>query len=347
MPETRKSDDSVENCTPRNVEEIPDEHNSEVNSEEHRGETIAICHEEIRIERRVDLEEVWSLYFEEKRTLDEIAKYYGFKSRTPIRRIFKEQEWHTRPNSTPKIDLDSDEVYRLYYEEKMSQTEIAKLFGYKTNKPILDFMRKMGWKARPYTTPLKDLDPNEVCRLYFEDELTLQEVAEHYGYRSRAPIERILKLQGLKPRPPPSVPRMEISPKEVYKLYFEEGLSLRKVTDYYGCKSTGPIKRIIREQGWSLRNIESSDIKELRDELFGKECVICHSERKIIHKKDGEPHSGNTLWTISSLKFLDLDEWSALCRNCHEITHALMRNYSMEWGDIEGVLRRISQEFST
>lgn len=290
--------------------------------------------------------EVYKLYYEDKRTLDEVAEIMGFKSRSPIRRILREQGWQARPSSIPKMEIDPNEVHRLYYDEKMTQLEIDKYFGYKTSKPIFDIMRKMGWVGRPYTTPRKEIDSNEVRRLYYEKDLTLLEVAEHFGYKSRSPIERILKLQGLEPKPSPNVPRIEIDPDELYNLYFEEELSFQKIADYYGCNSTGPIKRTIREQGWSVRPKERLDVKQFRDELFGKECVICNSEREIIHKKDGQHHSGSLLWTISGLKSLKRDEWVALCRNCHEITHALMRSYNIHWNQIEEILRRINHEQS-
>jgi predicted DNA-binding protein YlxM (UPF0122 family) len=298
-----------------------------------------------RLLQGVNLNEVYELYFEEKHSLDEIAERLGFKSRSPIRRIFQEQGWESRPKA-PKIDIDPNEIHRLYFEERMSLSEVANYFGYKSSKPISNIMRKMGWSARPYSTPMKDVDPDEVNRLYFEEELSLQEVAEHFGYKSRSPIERILKLQGWESRPSPNVPRIEIDPNEVYQLYFEENYSLQKLADYFGCKSTGPIKRTFREQGWSVRPKESSDIKEVRDQLFGKECAICNSEREIIHRKDGQSHSGNTLWTISGLASIEIDEWVALCRNCHEMAHALMRNYDIHWEEIENILKRINSEFS-
>jgi hypothetical protein len=164
--------------------------------------------------------------------------------------------------------------------------------------------------------------------------------------RRTNPIERILKLQGLEPRPSSSVPTIEINPDELYNLYFEEELFLREVADHFGCKSTGPIKRTIREQGWSLRPKRPLDVVQLRGELFGKECVICNSEKVMIHKKDGQRHSGSLLWTISGLKSLERDEWVALCRNCHEITHALMRSYNIRWNKIEDILRSINREHS-
>ncbi len=195
----------------------------------------------------IDPNEVQKLYFEENLSVRAIADSFRCRSTSPIRRIFREEKWKAKPRAAFRKDIPPTEVHRLYYEEQLSQVQVAERFGYKSQKPVFDIMRKMGWNARPHSTAKKDLDPVEVYKLYYEEGRSLQEVAKHFGYKSRAPVERVLRINGWKPKPPPTIPRTIVSSDEVYRLYFEEEQSLQKVAELFGYKSTGPVKRVLRE----------------------------------------------------------------------------------------------------
>ncbi len=337
-------------------------------------------------------------------------------------------------------DLDPDEIHRLYYEEKCSQLEIAKKFGFKSKGSIQSFLKMMEWEPRSSGFQEIEIDPKEVYRLYFDEGLHMTEMLEHFECKSSAPILRVLEENGWKSKYNESLEIIEnIDPEEVYRLYHEEGLSHRKIGEYYGV-SHGPICRMFKENNWEYnqeievdrelarklyqqglsmekvgeqldvsktvvkrvldeldvelrdkgaqnleidvdeysklyynevlpleeiakilevsvstlirfrkeQNLEmrsASTISDMRDEIFGKDCVSCGRPKRDIHRKNGEPHKSELLWRKKELEKLNPDDWVALCRRCHKVTHSLMKVFGCEWDDIEKVLKELRRKY--
>ena len=58
--------------------------------------------------------------------------------------------------------------------------------------------------------------------------------------------------------------------------------------------------------------------KDMRKLLFGTKCQTCESRKTlVIHRKDGRPHENRILASTKYLRELNPAEWVALCRNCH------------------------------
>ena len=86
-------------------------------------------------------------------------------------------------------NIDINQVAHLYYHEKKSVYEIAKIFGYRSPSPIYARMKENGLQRRSYSEAhtirysqkcLK-IDLAEIVRLYFEEHLTLIEIGTRLG----------------------------------------------------------------------------------------------------------------------------------------------------------------------
>ncbi len=299
----------------------------------------------------INPEEVYELYFKTGLTLLEVAKRFGFKSQTPIRRIFQEQGWESRHKW--RI-LDSEQVYKLYFEDRLSLHETAKRMGVKSIYPIICIFEANGWKARNSKSHRVDIDPDDVHRLYFDEGLTMIEIAIRYGYATCGRISRIFKEQGWNPLRSDVVDDVDFD--EVHRLYFDEKQPLAEVCRRLD-KTVYTINKVFRIMNWEKRaqaypteaereigkkaawKRHHEKLVNLRDEIFDTDCAICGEPRQIIHKKDGENHSPYLLWSIQGLKSLNPDEWAAVCKGCHLNVHALMRVKTFEWNEIVSILK--------
>jgi transposase len=219
-------------------------------------------------------------------------------------------------------------------------------------------------KAGESTSELEmSLLHEQVYRLYFNQGKTQREIAEELEIK-RHIIITMFKENEWEARP--SAPgREEANPDDVYKLYFQEGLSQRDVAKKLGLSSPSPIKRIFKENEWEPRGRWNKpptrrhfstdeerktaskerydkwqlELKEMREQLFGTECKMCgtsNEEKTIaIHRKDFTEHRQNKLWIKSELESIDPEEWVALCVPCHRGVHWMHEQHGAEWKDIE------------
>lgn len=79
-------------------------------------------------------------------------------------------------------------------------------------------------------------------------------------------------------------------------------------------------------------------LRKKRDLVFGTSCSLCGYDKILdLHRKDGEPHKGDTTQINQALK--EPDKWIRLCRFCHGGVHFCMEKLALEWGDIENYLK--------
>lgn len=142
-------------------------------------------------------------------------------------------------------EIIQEEVRFLYYEQKMTQREIAKHFGYKSGHKIRDIFDEQGWKVRPKKT---DIDVDEVYRQYYIEKKTILNVAKHLGFKTKKPIERVFKEERWKTRD-----KMQIDSDEVHQMYFHKKMSQEEIAEYFGYKSATRIRCIFKEQGWKIK----------------------------------------------------------------------------------------------
>ena len=329
-------------------------------------------------EIEIDHDEAYRLYFEEKWDLKEVAAHFGCKSTDPIHRVFKENGWKTRQQISYQKEIDPEEVFRLYNEEKLSHRKIGALYGVSdgpirrifkehgmpygqevqvdptelhylyfelglskektcealgiSRTPFDRVLKEQGWDARSAGFQPIEIDIDDLRKLYISEELTLKETARRLGISTRT-LTRFFENHNLERR---TSPKVEIDLDELSNLYYDDRLTLREIAEHLEL-SKHTLARIISDFELEVRKVRS--VRELRDDIFGTECVLCGDPSELIHRKDGTPHTSDVLWTRKSLLNLDPNDWAALCEDCHRSTHALMKSYSFEWAQIEKMIR--------
>ena len=247
------------------AEEIEDEGRI---SEAERDELLKEVHESVKVispktGEEIDPEEVCKLYLEDNLSLKKVGAHFGFKTGFPIKRILDDLGVEVRSSGTQGIEIEPEEVRRLYTEEGMSLRKIGEHFGLKDGrKTIKQILETEGVEIRSVGFQEIEIDPEEVHKLYFDELWDLKEIAQHLGCKSLDPLRRVFREQGWKTRYQETYEK-EIDPEEVFKLY-DEGVSIRKIGEHYDV-SYGRIHRIFEEH----------------DKKYGQEIQL---DPKIIHR---------------------------------------------------------------
>ncbi len=87
-----------------------------------------------------------------------------------------------------------DWMYRLYYEEHKTMTEIAKITGFSTRNKVKIAFDYYGFEKK--TTKKDELSESVLRELYLNEQLTQFEIANIFGV-SKALVNKLLKLYGL------------------------------------------------------------------------------------------------------------------------------------------------------
>jgi len=162
-------------------------------------------------------------------------------------------------------NLDPEEVYRLYYEEKLSQRKVAEVLG-TSRDTIRQLFRTQGWDPRPVGGVEKDIDHQEVYRICVEEGRSKKEAAEILGCKSTKPITRVLKEHNWK-TPLEAKMETEIDTDEVHRLHFEQGWSLIRIANHYGYESKDRISRLFEEREWTPIPIARRIVYEFPSEI--------------------------------------------------------------------------------
>ena len=250
----------------------------------------------------------------------------------------------------------SDEIYRLYFNEELTQSDVAERLGI-SKSTIGRVFRINGWTAR-HKPSRREIDGCEAHKLYFDEGLTQKEVAEKLGV-SKSTASRAFQFYGWNTRIIKS--RSELDAIKIHQLHFDKNLSQKEIAEKLGV-SRQTITRIFRDHEWQGRGhtkFESDEEREiankekaqlfrrkihrLREKLFGTECTICGIDKEkkslAIHRKDGIDHDYDALWRLEYLETVNPDEWTALCIPCHRGVHWLMKFGKFEWDEIEGFFK--------
>ncbi|MHA2223010.1 MAG: hypothetical protein ACXAAO_13260 [Candidatus Thorarchaeota archaeon] len=348
---------------------------------------LKACGVEIRSvgfqEIEIDPEELYRLYFGEGMGLNECAEHFQCKSTDPILRVFRKEGWKTRYQETYEKEIDPEEVFRLYDEgmsirkigdhygvsygrihrefiehdkeygqeiqvdpevihglyfgEGLSRDEVCETLGF-SRKVFNRILKEQEWEARPAGFQPLEIDIEEFKRLYHEG-LTYKQLADHFQMSLRT-VSRVSSEIELEVRKWPARNRVDLD--ELYRMYHEDEEKMWKIAEHFGV-SQRIINIILNEQNWEKRKTKSA--REIRDEMFGTECVSCGKPKEIVHRKDGTPHHRRVTWAKKSLKTLDPDDWVSLCEPCHRLTHSLMTSFSCEWKDIERILQELARKW--
>ena len=198
------------------------------------------------------------------------------------------------------LRLNMDEVKRLYLEEMMPCSGIAKIMGCE-GSAINRRLKDAGVNLRHHNDtkrgkPAKhriDIDPDLVAKLYAEPNASGQTVADKFGV-SRQVVDRILRESGISKKP------------------------LGETRDYWGANSPNWNPDITDEERQSRRDIAAQ--KDWRAKIFARDGHTC---QKCRDSKGGNlnahhivPHCANKAiaWR--------LDNGVTLCVQCHRTFHS-------------------------
>ena len=172
-----------------------------------------------------------------------------------------------------RSDLDPSKVYRLYYEEGLSQKNVARKLGV-TEWSVRKVFRKHGLETRSIEGVHSDAEHNSVCRLYFEEGWTQKGIAEMLGLTEWS-VRRIL-----------SSPRVEAleDPRLATLSDTSEMIELSRA-GYEEAIRRNPELRLMRSFDKKHQDVDAYfDLKELLEEGEVDHVAFAH-ERGIYYGK--------------------------------------------------------------
>ncbi len=324
---------------------------------------------EVKLEK-VSVDEIYQLYFVENFTQQEIAKKLDVCVGT-IRRHFREQNWkikNQRKGFTKHRDVSIDEVHRLYFDEKLNQSEVAKILGVPYHI-ISRIFKEKNWKHRNNLVYVTEKE-REAARLENRKKITqrIDEMREQlFGKECRICGEerKIIHKKDGEEHEPSDLWRLSIlksvNPDEWAALCIPCHLGVHWMMNNY-------------DTNWSQLETQSTDVRnspqnireplelptdqtpstpeylklksefqgnrrELRMALFGEKCHFCgihYEEKRIaIHRKDGRPHAERLTVYEKYFRTLNPDEWVSLCQNHHRFVHWTMDTLGLQWDDLK------------
>lgn len=178
-------------------------------------------------------------------------------------------------------NIDIHQIKHLYYTQKKSAFEIAEIFGCDPTV-VYSHMKKSGMQRRPYSEAQKiryarnglHLDLAEIVRLYFEEQLTLREVAERLGV-CRDTVRKRLLAAGYKLRKRGEARRLrepsftDTDLAEMVRLYCEEEQSSMEIASQYNC-SDAVVRKYLKRHGVRLRTFKEAQALRRKKEIERK-----------------------------------------------------------------------------
>jgi len=315
---------------------------------------------------------VYQLYFNHRKTQREIAEELEIKRHT-ITTMFKENEWDARPSAPRREEVDSDDVYDLYFQENLSQKEVAEKLGLSSTSPIKRIFKENDWETRGrWDKPL--------TRRHFSSEEERKGASIERADKRQQELKKMrehlfgteCRICGVSKERTLAIHRKDFTEHRQNKLWIktelddintDEWVSLcvachrgvhwmheqhsaewNDIELHQQCNAS----EISKEKKWYELSDEQKEVKrnglgeketvsELRKRLFGEKCSMCesHNRKLVIHRKDGRPHDRNFLRSRENLEALDTDEWVLLCQKCHRYVHWAEEKLGIDWHDFE------------
>ncbi|MBN2230935.1 MAG: sigma-70 region 4 domain-containing protein, partial [Candidatus Thorarchaeota archaeon] len=224
---------------------------------------------------KIDVEEVHRLYFDEGLSMLEVGKHLGFKSTKAIQRIFKEQGWISRQGGSQRKDVSLYEIYRLYYDERKTLKEIAKIVEMDRHT-IGSILKERGWETRR-TAAIREMRVKEKSRNTKIEKTVKTRTKQSEKIKPRGKkttkkkSEKTKSTEGSTKKQPKRIvaPKKlkkkigRIDPYDVYQLYIIGKSTLGETAEKLGLKTVRPIRRILKDNGWKVKHHEKIDYDEI------------------------------------------------------------------------------------
>jgi len=186
--------------------------------------------------------------------------------------------------------LGRNELYKLYWIENKSLSQIAKMYGV-TKPTVIWWMNRYGIARRDRGAagklrrkPFANRD--ELFRLYWTENRTLKQVALMYGTH-REVVARWMDRYGIARRNRDAIVELMRKPlgtrEELHKLYWIDNMSLSQIAGMYGVTTPTVIRRMNK---YGLTRRDRSTARRLAVSPEAKTMMSMRS-RKKIHANPG------------------------------------------------------------
>jgi len=173
------------------------------------------------------------LYWEKGMTLREIGQHYGISESTVHKRMEELGVPRRAAGPQGKDFPPEEEIRELYWEKGMTLREIGQHYGISENA-VYKRMETLGIPRRSTGPRSKNLpSEEELQKLYWEEERTLQEIGDRYKVSADV-IRRRMKFLGIDRRAGGGRVREPSSVEELRRLYWDEQLTMREIGERYG-----------------------------------------------------------------------------------------------------------------
>lgn len=277
-----------------------------------------------------DLERiVYDLYYNQNLSQRRIANILGYKSISPIQRIFRENNWEVRSITGSRAK------HRIFTNDEERRAAV-KEHGEKTRKKIVDL------RERLFGTKCK------ICGVSKEDEKTIAIHRKDGALHDYSELWRIKFLKSLNPEE--WVALCVRCHRGVHWIMNNLDKTWRTVEACLSMKITNiPSKRkclelpsntaISSDQYEKIKPTFHGTPEELKRVLFGGNCHYCGNDygkrRLVLHRKDGTHHHSRLTEREKYFRTLNPKEWVTLCQKCHVYVHWGMNSLSMGWNDLK------------
>ncbi|PFV89682.1 hypothetical protein COL08_27870 [Priestia megaterium] len=197
-------------------------------------------------------EELYRLYYQETKTVNEIGEMYKFVPSTVLN-LMDKYKMPRRKKQTLRDLLSKNELQRLYHDEGKTLGEIGNMYGFREGaiSKLLTEYTLPKRTSHDYKVQIKHiLTKEKMYELYREQEKTTYQIAEEYN-SSPSYISALLKEYGIIVREAPF--RERLSRVELTTLYIEQQLSAKDIANLYDVTPT-TILSLIDEYGIKKRS---------------------------------------------------------------------------------------------
>ncbi len=252
----------------------------------------------------------------------EVAERFGLKGASPVQRVFKEQGWKTRGRWG-----DGATYGRRQFATEKERESAIKERGEHRQQELKELRENLfGTECR-------------VCGVS-KDEKTLAIHRKDFQGHEHNKFWKKCTLESLNPD---NYAALCIQcHRGVHWMHKEHSTSWADIEKHLQEKTSTTARTkesFVLQENASQTGKSKQEIEELRKSLFGRDCHFCgdnyESRRLTIHRKDGRPHRDSLVWSESSLKSLNPDEWTALCQKCHRYVHWAEENFGLSWDDLK------------
>lgn len=212
------------------------------------------------------------LYLNEGKSLKAVGEDVGF-SKTVVRNFLLKRGFQLRPRGRSRVDLNAEEVKRLYWDEGYSTREIGEQLG-ASFRTVQNLMNREGIPRRPPPRRITEVERQQIPILY--KDMPVSDIAKKLGISHKS-VDYWLKKFGTRKRTPRENAELMkklgrlTGPRERWRRYYKKRRS-RYRDIYADWKAGATVPELARNYGLSLEGVKriiGLMFKEEKGEEYG------------------------------------------------------------------------------